>query len=160
MTTKNKTNAATQLADDQALIDGLVKHAATFATLLVAGRTVMTPDVVTLLQARIAAIKLTIATRATYMASVAAAHAQIASTAAVVSGVRQTLKIAFAGQFETLADFGLKPRKAPTPRTPEQKAASNAKAEATRKARHTMGPKAKARITGATAAAAATPTRA
>jgi hypothetical protein len=155
MTTKDKTNNATQLAADQALIDGLVKHAATLVTLLVAGSTVQTTDLVTVLKARIAAIKLAITTKATFMAAVAAAHAEIANTAALVSGARQALKIAFAGQIETLGDFGLKPRKAPTPLTPEQKAAAVAKAKATRAARHTAGKKQKAKITGATAAAAA-----
>jgi hypothetical protein len=155
MTTKKKTNNATQLAADQALIDGLVKHAATLLTLLVGGSTIKTTDLVTVLQARIAAIKLAITTKATFMAAVAAAHAEIANTAALVSGARQALKIAFAGQIETLGDFGLKARKAPTPLTPEQKAAAVAKAKATRAARHTAGPKQKAKITGATATAAA-----
>ena len=155
MTTKNKTNNTAQLAADQALIDGLVKHAATLLTLLVSGSTIKTTDLVTVLQARIAAIKLAITTKATFMAAVAAAHAEIANTAALVSGARQALKIAFAGQIETLGDFGLPPRKAPTPLTPEQKAAAVAKAKATRAARHTAGPKQKAKITGATAAAAA-----
>jgi hypothetical protein len=155
MTTKNKNNNATQLAADQALIDGLVKHAATLVTLLVAGSTVKTTDLVTVLQARIAAIKLALTTKATFMAAVAAAHAEIANTAALVSGARQALKVAFAGQIETLGDFGLKPPKPRTPLTTEQKAAAKAKAAATRAARHTAGPKQKAKITGATAAAAA-----
>jgi len=155
MTTKTRTSNATQLAADQALIDGLVQHAATLVTLLVAGSTVPTSALVTVLQARIAAIKLTLTTKATFMAAVAAAHGEIANTAALVSGARQALKIAFAGQIETLGDFGLKPPKARTPRTTEQKAAAKAKGKATRAARHTMGPKEKAKITGATAAAAA-----
>src|SRR3984957_13958364 len=154
MTTKEKTNNAVQLAADQALIDGLVKHGATLVTLLVAGSTVQTTDLVTVLKARIAAIKLALTTKATFMAAVAAAHAEIANTAALVSGARQALKIAFAGQIETLGDFGLKPRKARTPLTTEQKAAAKAKAEATRKARGTMGAKQKKAITGATAPAA------
>lgn len=120
-----------------------------------AGNTVQTSALVTVLQARIAAIKLAISTKAAYAAAVAAAHAEIANTAALVSGARQALKIAFSGQIETLGDFGLKPPKARTPLTTEQKAAAKAKAEATRKARGTMGSKQKKAITGATAAAAA-----
>ena len=155
MTINRKNNHATQTAADQSLIDGFTKHAATLITMLVGGSTVKTSDLVTVLQARIAAIKLALTTKATFMAAVAAAHAEIANTAALVSGARQALKIAFAGQIETLGDFGLKPRKAPTPLTPEQKAAAVAKAKATRAARHTAGKKQKAKITGATAAAAA-----
>jgi hypothetical protein len=143
------------MASDQSLIDGLVKHAATLATLLVAGTVVKTSDLVLVLQARIAAIKLALSTKASFMAAVAAAHAEIANTAKLVSGARQALKIAFAGQVDTLADFGLKPPKPRTPLTAEQKAAAVSKGRATREARHTMGPKEKAKITGVTAAAAA-----
>jgi hypothetical protein len=120
----------------------------------VGGNTVQTTSLVTVLQARIAAIKLAITTKAAFAAAVAAAHAEIAHTAALVSGARQALKIAFSGQIETLGDFGLKPPKARTPLTTEQKAAAKAKAEATRKARGTMGAKQKKAITGATAPAA------
>jgi len=49
----------------------------------------------------------------------------------------------FAGDAAVLADFGLKARKARAPPTTEQKAAAKAKAEATREARGTKGPKAK-----------------
>ncbi len=47
-----------------------------------------------------------------------------------------------------LADFGLEPRKEPTPLTAEQKAAAAAKREATRKARGTSSAKAKKAIKG------------
>jgi hypothetical protein len=62
--------------------------------------------------------------------------------------------VAFAGSIDTLADFALKARKPRTPLTPEQKAAAVAKAEATRAARHTMGPKQKAAIKGTVPATA------
>ena len=52
----------------------------------------------------------------------------------------------------TLADFGLTPPKARTPMTVEQKAAAGAKREATRAARHTLGPKQKKLIKGTVAA--------
>jgi len=57
---------------------------------------------------------------------------------------------------ETLADFGLTPRKAPAPQTAVQKATAAAKRAATRAARHTLGPKQKAGIKG-TVATPATP---
>jgi hypothetical protein len=155
MGTNKKNNHASVMAADQSLIDGFLKHAATLVTLLVAGSTVKTSELVAVLQARIAAIKLALSTKAAFMAAVAAAHAEIANTAKLVSGARQALKVAFAGQVDTLADFGLKPPKPRTPLTAEQKAEAVAKAQATRKARHTMGAKEKAKITGVTAAAAA-----
>ena len=55
--------------------------------------------------------------------------------------------MAFAGQMDTLADFGLTAR-AKHVATPEEKIASAAKAKATRAARHTMGSKQKAAIKG------------
>lgn len=111
------------MAADQSLIDGLLKHAATLVTLLVAGNTVKTTDLVTVLQARIAPIKLALSAHAAFMAAVAAAHAEIANTAKLLSRARQALKIAFAGQVDTLADFGLTPPKPRTPLTAEQAAA-------------------------------------
>jgi hypothetical protein len=57
--------------------------------------------------------------------------------AAFVSFVRAT----FGSSTNTLADFGLKPRKARKPLTAEQLAAKAAKAKATRKARGTIGKK-------------------
>jgi hypothetical protein len=148
MTTNNKDNYATTIAADQSLIAGLTKHAATLTSLLIAGASVLTTDLVTMLQARIAAIQAAIAAHSAFTAAVAAAHAEITKTAPTVSGARQALKIAFSGQPTTLGDFGLKPPKARTPLTAEEKAEAVAKAKATRAARHTMGPKEKAKITG------------
>ena len=154
MTTKSKTNYPAQIAADQSLIAGLTKHAATLTSLLIAGASVLTTDFVTTLQARIAAIQAAIAAHAAFTAAVAAAHAEIARTAALVSGARQALKIAFAGQPTTLGDFGLMPPKVRTPLSTEEKAAAVAKAQATRAARHTMGSKQKAKVTGSSPAPA------
>ena len=155
MSVKQRTNNGKQQASDQQMIDGFTKHAATLVTLLVSGNTVKTADLIAVFQARIKAIANAVAAYVAYQAAVKAAHDELSSTAALVSGSRQAIKVAFAGQIEALADFGLKPRKSPTPRTPQQKAAAAAKAKATRAARHTMSAKQKAQITGETAAAAA-----
>jgi hypothetical protein len=58
---------------------------------------------------------------------------------------------------ETLADFGLKPRKAPKPLTAEQAAAKAAKAKATRKARGTVGKKKKLATKGDVAGLVSSP---
>ncbi|HEY3821429.1 MAG TPA: hypothetical protein VGL81_29885 [Polyangiaceae bacterium] len=136
MATKAKENQASQLANDQSLIDGFTKHAATLLTLLVGGSTVKTTDLIIVLQARMAAIKAAVAAKAAAMAAVAAMHAELAKTAALVAGVRQALKIAFAGQADQLGDFGLQPPKVRTPLTAEEKAQAAAKALATRQANH------------------------
>ena len=156
MATKTKHNQATQTADDQAMIEGLIKHAATLVTLLVAGSTVKTSDLVTVLQARIAAIKNAMAAKAAAMVAVAEMNAELAKTAALVSGSRQALKIAFAGQADQLGDFGLEPPKARTPLTADEKAAAAAKAKATRKANHPNAGK-KSKKTTVDAAPAAAP---
>jgi hypothetical protein len=64
--------------------------------------------------------------------------------------VKQSLLVAFAGRIDTLADFGLVPRKV-TPLTPEQMVERTEKLKATRAARHTMGSKQKAAIKGTVA---------
>jgi hypothetical protein len=72
---------------------------------------------------------------------------------AVVSFVRGT----FGNSPEVLADFGLKPRKAPKPLTAEQLTARVKKAEATRRARGTVGKKKKLAIVGDVTGVVVTP---
>jgi hypothetical protein len=147
-TTNIKTNRTTQQAGDQKLIDGLTKHASALPSLTVLGTTLQTTDIITTLQARLASAGTVISTRATWQNAVKTDKAERASTKALVSAVRQAVLLAFAGQVDVLADFGLKPRKPRVPRTPAQKAEATAKAKATRAARHTMGSKQKASIKG------------
>ncbi|HEY3820704.1 MAG TPA: hypothetical protein VGL81_26240 [Polyangiaceae bacterium] len=136
MTTKNKTNVQTQQAADQALIDGFTKHEATIPSLIIAGTSVPTPTIISTLQKRIAARAAVAPAKASYQGLVKADQDERASTKAFVSGAKQAVQVMFTGQIETLGDFGLKPRKAPTPLTPEQRVAKAAKAKATRAANH------------------------
>jgi len=147
---KSKTNLQQQQADDQALIDGFTKHAATLPSLLIGGVQIPTTTIISTLQSRIAARAAVAPAKATYQALVKADQDERASSQALVSGAKQAIGLMFAGQITTLAEFGRKPRKVPAPRTPAEKAASAAKAKATREARHTMGAVQKAQITGAT----------
>ena len=149
MPTKTKSNVTTQQAADKAMIDGFTKHQATLpSSFIVGGVPVPTTTIVSTLQSRIAARAAVITGKASYQALVQANRDERDNSQALVSGTREAIKVMFAGQVDTLADFGLKPRKAPAPRTPEEKAASVAKGKATRKARHTMGPVAKLKVTG------------
>jgi hypothetical protein len=148
MSTKTKLNKVNQQAADQSLIDGFTKHAPTLTSFLVGGATIKASDVITALQARIAAANTTESTRATWQAAVKANTDERASTKTLVSSARQAVQMMFAGSIETLAEFGLKPRKARTAPTPEQKVVAAAKAKATRAARHTMGTKQKASVKG------------
>jgi hypothetical protein len=65
-------------------------------------------------------------------------------------------RVTFTGDTATLADFGFAPKKYTKP-SPEVEAAAIAKRAATRKARGTLGKKAKLAITGATPAPAPAP---
>jgi hypothetical protein len=152
MTSRNTGTKEQQQAADQNLVGGLQKHAAAIPSLLIAGTTVPVTSLISTLQSRMAARAATSSARAAFHAAVQAEQDEGTQSKAVVSGTKQALKVMFAGQIEALADFGLKGPKARTPLTPEEKVAVVAKSKATREARHTMGPKAKAKITGANSA--------
>jgi hypothetical protein len=139
MTTKQKTNRIAVQTSNQALVSGLEKHGAALPTIMVGGVSTKTSDVIAVLLADIAAANAVEPARATWQTAVQEARDQRAKSKPVASGARQYVQMMFAGQIATLADFGLTPGKPRTPLTPEQKAASVAKAKATRAARHTMG---------------------
>ena len=145
-----KQNRNAESTADQNLADGLSKHAATIMSIMVGGASVATTDIVTALQARIATAKAATLARATWQAAVQADRDERAKTKTLVSVTKQTLLGSFAGQVDTLADFGLTPRK-PRVVSPESRVAAAAKAKATRAARHTLGKKQKAGIKGTVA---------
>jgi hypothetical protein len=138
----------------QKLVDGLNKHQATFASVMVNGSQLTTAQVVSKLGEILTTSHEVDTAHASWQAAVKLDLAERANTATFVSGVRKAILVAFNGQVDVLADFGLTERK-PRVLTPEQKQAAAAKAKATRAARHTMGKKQKAQITGANAPAAA-----
>ncbi len=140
-------NRTDEITADQNLIDGLNKHAATITVIVLGGATATTKDIVATLQSRIDSAKAASSTRAAWLAAVQADQAERDRTKTYVSGLKQALLVAFVGQVDTLADFGLTGRK-PRVVTPEQKLAAAAKAKATRAARHTLGSKQKAAIKG------------
>ena len=145
-----RANRSDKMAADQKLEDGLNKHAATITTLVLGGVAMTTLQVVALLQKRIDAAKATQLGRASWQTLIKDETAERARTRIEVAGLRQALLAAFAGQVDVLADFGLTGRKV-TVRTPAEKQAAAAKAKATRLARHTMGTRQKAAVTGTTA---------
>src|ERR1017187_5422976 len=116
-----KPNRIQQQTADQSLIDGLTKHENSLSSFLVGGTSFRTSDIITALQARIASANTAQSTRATWLTTVKANANERASTQTLVSGVKQALQVMFAGSIDTLAEFGLKPRKARTAPTPEEK---------------------------------------
>jgi hypothetical protein len=142
------TNRTSQESADQKLIDGFTKHNATLATLVIGGTSYKTTDVITIVQGLVNSAKAVVSTRATWQTAVAADKAERAKQKTFMSGVRQSLLVAYGGSLDVLADFGLAPHKARTAPTPEQKQAAAAKAKATRAARHTMSSKQKKAVKG------------
>jgi hypothetical protein len=150
----NKLNKQEEVSADQALIAGVEKHLAT-TTLTLGGTPYTATALVSLIQGRITAVTATIASQATWKAAVKAeAEAKLESDAAV-GGLRKTIYAMFTDVAQ-LADFGLAPHKKPV-LTPAERVAMVAKAKATRAARHTMGSKQKAGITGSSPGAGSSP---
>jgi hypothetical protein len=140
-------NRLEETAADQHLIDGLTNVTSTIPSFMVGGASVATKDVVTTLQARLATATAAESARVAWLTAVQADRDERAKTKTLVSVVKQTLLQSFVGQADTLATFGLTPRK-PRVVKPETKVVAAAKAKATREARHTMGKKQKAKIKG------------
>ena len=148
MASKPRTSKGTDDIADIHLAQGLELHAAEVPSLTVGGVTRSRAELVVTLQGRVAARASTAASKAAWQDAVAAERATIAASKATLSAVRAALAVMFAGCAELLADFGLKPRKARRTLTTEEKTQAAAKARATRAARHTMGPRARAKIHG------------
>ena len=132
------------------MIDGLLKHGATFPTIYVAG----TAGPFLGHRRGAAATHRPGQGRAVDQGDLAGRgpgrERRARKTKALVSTCIQSISLSFAGQVDTLADFGLTPRKARVV-TPEEQVIAAAKAKATRAARHTMGKKQKAAIKGTVA---------
>ena len=121
-------------------------------TFVLGGTTYTTAAIVLVLQSMIAALNASVAARATYLGVSAQSAALMKANRLLVRDLKQTLQIVYGQNIATLSDFGLAPRKTAVV-SPAAKVAAGIKAKATREARHTMGSKQKAAITGATPAA-------
>jgi hypothetical protein len=145
------------------LIAGTRKHFSSTASLTFGGATSTPAQVESLLQTIIDLRAAVEAAKADATAKVAAEEAERATHDGQMAAYVKLVKATFTAP-DVLADFGLKPKKAPTPPSNEKQAEAIAKRAATRAARHTMGSKAKKKVKGTVttivAAASATPTRA
>lgn len=140
-------NREQQRSADQKLADGLAAHATTLASFVIAGQVIKTADIIATLTARQTTAKAVESTRATWRAAVDADRAELQKSRALVLGVKQALRVMYAGSIDTLAQFGLTPRK-PSAVKPATRVAAAAQAKATRAARHTTGSKQKKGIKG------------
>jgi hypothetical protein len=146
-TTTKATTQAETLAQLQGLILGLQKQLPSGSFTLVS-TAYTTPALVTALQGSITVLTALNAAHAALKVALAAWDAEDAKMGPVVLALRRTLQSMYADAPDTLLVFGLEPRKVPAPRTTAQKAASAAKAKATRTARGTASKKSKSAITG------------
>ena len=138
-------NRVTQQAADQKLADGFTKHGSVIGPLLIDGKQSTPADIVQVIQARIQASKAVDAAKAAWQTVVKANKNELTGTRVFLTRVRQALLVMFASSIDTLADFGLTPRKQRAPKPPVKVAAA-VKAKATRAARGTKGKKQKAQI--------------
>ena len=144
MTTTNQTRSknlkATQVGQ---LISGAKKHFPTGTQPITLGGAAMTIDQVTSeLQTFLTNRSAVLAAQATARTQVSTEDNQMPALNESIRAFRAYIKVTFGGQADVLADFGMKPPKATTPMTAEQKAVAVAKRAATRVARGTKGPKA------------------
>ncbi len=143
---------ANQQGKDQEVIQGVQKDLSTVASLPLAGTTYTPASFTALVQSRIDAGNQVVTTKAAWLNAVKTYETIDTQATVAVHDLKQYVIGSFGAASSKLADFGFTPRKVVV-LTPAQKAAAAAKRAATRKARGTMGPKAKLKITGATASA-------
>ncbi len=154
MATTNRTN---KQGKDQQVIQGIQKDLQTMSSLPLGGETFTPASLVAFVQSRIDAGNQVTIARANWLNAVKTYETVDTKANVVTHDLKQLVIGAFGATSSKLADFGYAPRKVVV-LTPAQKAAAAVKRAATRKARNTLGPKAKLAITGATApATTATP---
>jgi hypothetical protein len=154
ITATKKPNRAMLQAKMVAAIAGVKKDLQNASNLSLAGTTYTPTTLATFLQSVIDAGNAADTARASWLAAAEAAATLAKSGTEVLTSLKQYVSNTFGKTSTQLTDFGFAPRKTAT-LSPEEKVAAAAKREATRKARGTLGPKAKLKVTGVTAAAAA-----
>jgi hypothetical protein len=143
----NQTKATT-LAQLQSLIEGLQKQLPS-GQFTLENNAYTTATLVQTIQSLYDAIAGLNTAQANAKAALITVQTTNARVGPVVMALKRTLQSMYgSAAVDTLAVFALRPRKAPGPRTTEQKAAAAAKAAATRKARGTLGKKEKLAIKG------------
>jgi hypothetical protein len=143
-----KTSNENRKSSDLQLIEGTHKHLEKGWSLVVAGTKYTHSQIVDLLQSRADAVQAAATARAAWAGARAHDEALSGQTAHVVQALRQTLRVMFSQAPEVLAEFGLSPRKSRRTLTAAEKVLKEAKAKATREARHTMGKRQRLAIHG------------
>ena len=136
------------IADLGKLISGIKEHQPN-GVFSVVGRTATAAEAVPTLQSIVDALNALIGAHSALKEAVVTADNLSKVNQAFVRDIRLNIQMLYAQSASTLGDFGLAPRKVAV-LTPQQRVVAADKARATRAARHTMGSKQKAGITGAT----------
>jgi hypothetical protein len=132
---------------DQSLLSGTKKALGKSDHVVIDGKKYFVADIIAVLQDRIDVATAVVTARAALHRAVRADRAKVAETKRFVSAVRQTLLIMYGSHADVLAAFGLKVTERRALKVAE-KVERIARAEATRKARHTMGKRQKEGIKG------------
>jgi hypothetical protein len=156
MATKTKGKGAVVALAEQ-LIAGTNKHLASTTQIMVAGGSFTATQVIEKLQSLVKLRTDVDAAKASTQAKLVAEKTDMAPLRTFMGAFVAFLKAAYPNSPDVLADFGLHPRKSPTPLTADAKAAAAAKRKATRAARHVMGSKQRTRIKGDVTGVTVTP---
>jgi hypothetical protein len=146
-------NRLKQLAADQKMVAGVTQHLMGLATIMVGGVAMKPADIVTKVTTRITAGSTVETTEATHAAAVAANKVVLSQTHQFMLDLEQAIEVQVGPAVDTLADFGLAPKKKGAP-TAATKAAAAAKAKATRASHSSKAPVAAAEAVPAAAPAA------
>jgi hypothetical protein len=147
-TDQNK-NKNTKAAAVGGLIAGAKKHYPKGTEEITLGGVSMTVDGITTQLQKIAVNRAAVVeAQAIAQAKVDAEDAEATALDALLSEFLAFVKVTYRGKADALSDFGIKPPKARTPLTVEQKTVAAAKRKATRAARGTQGRKAKQAVHG------------
>ena len=160
--TLTKLNRTHTQGKDQQVLAGIKADLQTMPSLFLGGSTYTPTTLAALIQSRIDEANAVATAKATWQSAAKTYKALDAHVTTVVHDLKQLVIGAFGSTSPKLVDFGFAARKHAV-RTPAEKLASAARAKATRKARGTVGPKAKLAIKGAvepTPPATAAPARA
>jgi len=157
MTVKG-TRKSADAALAEKLIGGIGKRLANNGQLLLAGSTFTSAQVTDKLQQLVNLRSDVNAAKANTTAKIAAEEANAPALRLFMEAFVTFVKAAFASQPDALADFGLRPRKVPAPKTAVELAAANARRQATRQARGVLGSKKRALVKGDVTGVTITPT--
>jgi hypothetical protein len=147
MSSTFSTSKAVNLAQLQSLITGLQKQFPS-GQFTLDNTAYTTATLVQALQSLIDAINAVNTVQADAKVAVATMGAKAATVGPLALALRRNLLSMFGNAANTLALFGLEPRKAPAPRTGQENAAAAVKAAATRTARGTTSKKQKLTVSG------------